>query len=114
MFDMFKMLGKVTEVQDKMAEVKERLRDIKLEESELDGVVVVEIMADRKITAIHMSDDFYDKYTKEEREEILTEAVNNAIQKADARAKEETEAALKGVMPNIPGFDLGSLPFFGS
>ena len=40
--------------------------------------------------------------------------MNNAIQKADARAKEETEAAMKGVIPDIPGFDLGSLPFFGS
>jgi hypothetical protein len=114
MFDMFKMLGKFNEVQEKMAAVKERLKDIKLEESELDGVVVVEITASRNITAIRMSDDFYSKYTKEEREEILSEAVNNAIQKADARAKEETQAAMKGVIPDIPGFDLGSLPFFGS
>ncbi|RYD71665.1 MAG: hypothetical protein EOP53_23280 [Sphingobacteriales bacterium] len=109
MFDMFKMMGKLGEVQQKMADVKEKLKTISLEESELDGVVVVEITADRTIKKIRTSDEFYSKYSKEEREEILTEALNNAIQKADARAKEERQNAMQGVIPNIPGMDLSSL-----
>jgi DNA-binding protein YbaB len=109
MFDMFKMMGKLGEAQQKMAEVKEKLKTIKLEESELDGVVIVEITADRNITKIRTSDEFYNKYSKEEREEILTEVVNNAIQKADARAKEETQNAMQGVIPSIPGMDISSL-----
>jgi nucleoid-associated protein EbfC len=109
MFDMFKMMGKLGEVQQKMADVKEKLKTITLEESELDGVVVVEIKADRTITKIRTAPEFYNKYSVEEREEILTEAVNNAIQKADARAKEETQSAMAGVIPNIPGMDLSSL-----
>jgi len=110
MFDMFKMLGKLSEVQEKMAEVKQKLALIKLEETEMD-VVTVEITADRKIQKIRTSEAFYDKYSKEEREQILVEVVNNAIEKADARSKEEMQAEMKDVIPNIPGLDLSNLPF---
>jgi DNA-binding YbaB/EbfC family protein len=112
MFDMFKMLGKLSEVQDKMEEVKTRMAAEKIEESELDGVVIVEISGDKVIRAIRTSNDFYEKYSKEEREEILAEAVNNAYQKAEARYKEEMKNEMKDIMPNIPGLDLSNLPFF--
>jgi hypothetical protein len=109
MFDMFKMMGKLGEVQGRVKEIKESLSTIVLEESELDGTVIVEITADRKVRKIKTSQEFYDKYSLEEREDILTEAVNNAIEKADARAKEEMQKGMQGVLPNIPGLDLSSL-----
>jgi hypothetical protein len=109
MFDMFKMMGKFGEVQQRMKEIKENLGSIVLEESELDGTVVVQITADRKIKKITTAPAFYDKYSVEEREDILVEAVNNAIEKADARSKEEMKKGMEGVLPNIPGLDLSSL-----
>lgn len=109
MFDMFKMMGKLGEVQGRVKEIKESLASIILEESELDGTVVVEISADRRVRKIRTSPAFYEKYSVEEREDILTEAVNNAIAKADARAKEEMQKGMQGVLPNIPGLDLSSL-----
>ena len=108
---MFNMLGKIGEVKDRMEEVKKSLDDIILEESELDNAVVVEITAGRKIVSIKTSDEFYSRYSKEEREDILKEAVNNALEKAEHRSKEETQKALKEVMPNIPGMDWNNLPF---
>jgi DNA-binding YbaB/EbfC family protein len=111
MLDMFGMLGKMGEIQKKMQEVKESLKLISLEESELGGVVKITITADRLVKKIETSDEFYNKYSKEEREEILVEAVNNAIQKAEARSKEEMSAKLQGHLPNIPGLDLANLPF---
>jgi nucleoid-associated protein EbfC len=109
MFDMFKMMGKLGEVQGRVKEIKENLKNIVLEESELDGVVTVQITADRQVKKIKTSPEFYEKYGVEEREDILTEAVNNAIAKADARAKEEMQKGMQGVLPNIPGLDLSSL-----
>ena len=109
MFDMFGMLGKLGEVKQKMQDVRNSLPSIMLEENELDGTVVITIGADKTIHKIATSDSFYDKYTKEERESILLEATNNAIKKADARAKEEMNKNLEGVIPNIPGLDIASL-----
>jgi len=111
MFDMFKILGKVGEVKEKMAEVKEKLKTIVLEEPELGGVVKITITADRTIKKISIAPEFYDKYSPEEREHILTETLNNAIAKADARKKEVTQDEMRGVIPNIPGLDLSSLGF---
>lgn len=108
---MFKILGKIGEVQEKMKQVKEKLKTIELVETELDGVVTVTITADRHIKSIKTSDEFYNKYSKEEREDILVEAVNNAIEKAEARSKEEMNKELKDSIPNIPGLDLNNLPF---
>jgi nucleoid-associated protein EbfC len=112
MFDMFKMLGKMNEVQDRMAQAKEKLAKVTLTESELDGVVKVDITGSKKILKITTSAEFYEKYSVEEREAILTEVVNNALNQAEAYAKEFMAQEMKDVMPNIPGLDLGSLPFF--
>ena len=109
MFDMFSMLGKLGDVKKKIEEVKESLPNIILEESELDGVVKITITASREIKKIETSDEFYTKYSKDERESILVEAVNNAIHKAEARSKEEMTKNLQGIVPNIPGVDIGSL-----
>ena len=106
---MFSMLGKLGDVKKKIEEVKSSLPSIMLEENELDGTVIVSISADKKIHKIATSDSFYEKYSKEDREAILTEAINNAIAKADARAKEEMNKNLQGIIPNIPGVDIGSL-----
>jgi nucleoid-associated protein EbfC len=109
MFDMFKMLGKMNEVQGKMAEAKERLAKVILRESELDGVVTVEITGSKKILKITTAPEFYDKYSIEEREAILEETVNNALNQAEAYSKEFMAQEMKDVIPNIPGMDLGSM-----
>ena len=109
MFDMFKMLGKMNEVQEKMKVAKAQLDKIVLEESELDGVVIIAINGNKKITKITTAPVFYEKYSIDEREAILQEAVNNAYEQADAYAKEYMAQEMRDVIPNIPGMDLGSL-----
>jgi len=108
MFDMFKMLGKMNEVQDKMKDAKAELEKITLQETELD-VVTVDINGNKKILKINTSPAFYDNYSIEERESILLEVVNNALDKAEAYSKEYMAQQMSGVIPNIPGFDLGSM-----
>jgi nucleoid-associated protein EbfC len=112
MFDMLKMLGKMNEVQERMAQAKEKLGKVTLQESELDGVVKVDITGNKKILKITTSPEFYEKYSVEEREAILTETVNNALLQAEAYSKEFMAQEMKDVMPNIPGMDLSSMPFF--
>ncbi|MCX6351552.1 MAG: YbaB/EbfC family nucleoid-associated protein [Bacteroidetes bacterium] len=111
MFDMFKMLGRVGEIKEKMGDAKAKLKTIEITESELDGVVVVTISGDKVVKSISTSEEFYTTYSKSERESILTEAVNNAIQKAEASSKQIMAEELKDVMPDIPGLDINNLPF---
>ena len=108
MFDMFKMLGKMNEVQDKMKEAKAKLEEVVLHETEMD-VVTVDINANKKILGISTSEAFYEKYTIEERQDILVEVINNAFALAENYSKEYMAKEMSGVIPNIPGFDLGSM-----
>jgi DNA-binding YbaB/EbfC family protein len=107
--DMLKMLGKMNEVQQKMETIKSEAANVILEESELDGALIVYITGGREVKKITTSDEFYTKYSKEEREDILTEAVNNAIQKADLYVKNKSKQEMEGVLPNIPGMNMDDL-----
>ena len=108
MFDMFKMLGKLNEAQEKMKEAKDKLAGITLQESELDGVVTVDISGNKKILKISTSPEFYEKYAIDDREAILAEAINNALDKAEAYSKDFIAREMKDLIPNIPGMDLSS------
>jgi len=109
MLDMFKMLGKMQEVQGKMNEAKEAIAKMTLQEIEMDGVVIIDISGDKRILAIKTSPEFYTDYSIEERESMLTEATNNAIQRAESYSKGYMAEAMKDVIPNVPGIDLGSM-----
>ncbi len=108
---MFDILGKIGQVKEKMALVKQQLSETILEESEMDGTVIIRIGGDKVIREIRTSDEFYSKYSKEEREDMLCEALNNAYEKAEAHSKSKYAEDLQGMMPNIPGLDLGSMGF---
>jgi hypothetical protein len=109
--NMFNMMGKLGEAQDRMEALKEKMKGIVIRESEMNDAVVVEITGDRQVKKITTSDDFYTKYSKEEREDILTEAINNALLKVEATYKEEMNKQMQGIIPNIPGLDLSSFGF---
>ncbi len=106
--DMFKMLGKMNEVQGKMKAAKEAIAKTTLQETEM-GLITVEITGDKRILSIKTAPAFYENHTIEEREAMLTEVTNNAIQKAEAYSKEYMADAMKDVIPNIPGMDLGGM-----
>lgn len=99
----------MNEVQEKMKVAKAELDKVTLQESELDGVVVVDITGNKKIIKIATSPAFYEKYGVDEREAILVEAVNSAYEKAEAYSKEYIANEMRDVIPNIPGMDISSM-----
>jgi DNA-binding YbaB/EbfC family protein len=106
MFNLSDMMGKFQEMQSRLKEVKERLDDIIVESESGGGMVRVKANANRKVIKIHIDPDIIDKEDPEIMEDLITAAVNKALEKAEARGREELESATKGMMPNIPGIDL--------
>jgi DNA-binding protein YbaB len=109
--NMFNMMGKLGEAQDRMEALREKMKTVIIRESEMDDAVVVEISGDRQVKKITTSGDFYTRFSKEEREDILTEAINNALLKVEAAYKEEMNRQMEGIIPNIPGLDLSAFGF---
>ena len=109
MFNLSDMMGKFQEMQNRLKEVKEQLEDITVESEAGGGMVRVTANGNRKVLKIHIDPDIIDKDDPEIMSDLITAAVNKALDKAEARGREEIEGVTKGMLPNIPGLDLGKM-----
>jgi nucleoid-associated protein EbfC len=107
MFNIGDMMGKIREMQDRLNEVREQLDNITVESEAGGGMVRVTANANRKVLRIEIDPDIIDKDDPEILQDLIVAAVNKAMQQAEERGKEEMQHATKGMMPNIPGLDLG-------
>lgn len=97
------MMGKLKETQKKVEETKKRLDTVMVDETSGDGALKVTLTANREIKSITIADPLL--LDKEELEDRLIVALNNAIRKATAVQEAELGAVAKEGMPNIPGMD---------
>ncbi|MEZ4774852.1 MAG: YbaB/EbfC family nucleoid-associated protein [Bacteroidia bacterium] len=107
MFNLSDMMGKIQEMQSRLKEVKGQLDEITVESESGGGMVRVVANGNRKVLKITIDPDIIDKDDPEIMADLITAAVNKALDLAEIRGREELEGATKGILPNIPGFDLG-------
>jgi len=110
MFDMFKMLGKLSEIKDKVKEVKEELKFVNIIHESEDGLIKIYLNATKEIKKIEINENMILPAAKTDLEEKLVRELNLAFEKADREGKARTKEALKGSIPDIPGLDLDNLP----
>ena len=104
--DLMGMMGKLKETQQKVAETKERLHTVLIDEQSSDGLLKVTVTANREIKAIEVADELLED--KEQLEDYLILTVNKAIKHAGEVHEAEVAAVAKDGMPNIPGMDMFS------
>lgn len=109
MFDMMKMMGKVKEMQAKMKEAQEKLEFIEETGEAGAGMVKATVNGKKSVISIEIDESLLSKDDKEMVQDLTVAAINNAMEKADIRAKEEIKKSTDGLMPNIPGMDFGNL-----
>ncbi|TAE51432.1 MAG: YbaB/EbfC family nucleoid-associated protein [Bacteroidetes bacterium] len=109
MFNFGDMMGKIQEMQSRLKAVREEMEDILVDAEAGGGMVRVTANANRRILKIEIDPDIVDKNDLEIMNDLITAAVNKALDKAEARGREELEKATKNIMPNLPGFDLSKL-----
>ncbi|NSL89518.1 YbaB/EbfC family nucleoid-associated protein [Chitinophaga solisilvae] len=95
------ILGKLTQIQQKMKEGKERLANVTLEGTAGDGAVKVVVDGNRQVKSIDIAEQLFAPERKEEMEDLLLTALNRALK--------EAEAAFEGEMKNAAGGMLGGL-----
>ena len=109
MFDMMKMMGKVKEVQDKMKAAQESLALIKVEGELGAGMVKAVVNGKKMLVSLDIDPSLLNDKDKEMLQDLVVAAVNMATEKAEEKAKEELKKSTEGILPNIPGFDFGSM-----
>lgn len=106
MFDMFNMMNKVKEAQEKMKTVQANLVNITTVSESGGGMVKVKANAQKQLLSVDIDPDIMND--KDMVQDLVVAAVNKAMADADVLAKEEIKKAMEGVLPNIPGIDLNA------
>jgi len=101
--DLQGMMGKLKETQKKIEETKKRLDTVIVEGSSNQGKIKVTVTANRTVKNIDIDNSLLGD--KEELEDFLIIALNDALKKANDINEAEMAAAAKDGMPNIPGLD---------
>mgnify|MGYP000087687010 FL=1 len=101
------MFDKIFEAQQKAEEAKQRLSTISVSAEVENGAIEIQATADKKIKAILINDAFFAEVNREELEELLTVAINKALEKAEVISNAEMAAVTQQMMGGLG--DLGSL-----
>lgn len=101
--DIMGMMGKLQETQRKVAETKERLNTVLIDEQSIDGLLKVTVTANREVKSIAIDDTLLED--KDQIEDYLVLVMNKAIRRATQINEAELAAAAKDGLPNIPGME---------
>lgn len=108
MFDMMGMMGKMKEVQARMKEAQDNLQHITVTAESGAGLVKATVNGQRKLLKIEIDDSILNTNDRDMVNDLVVAAVNNAMLTAGERAAEEIKKSTEGLIPNIPGLDLGN------
>ena len=98
-------LNKLKEAKQQAEEMRAKLDAMEFEGKSADGMATAVITGSKFVERIEVNESVYRIRTQGEVQQIIKEAINQAILKADAKIREEMQA----IMPNIPG--LGNIGF---
>lgn len=107
--NMMDLFGKMREVQAKMKEAHENLGNIYTTGESGAGMVSVKVNGLKQIVEMNIDQDLLKPEDKEMLQDLIIAAVNKAVAEAEVLAKEEIRKSTGGLLPNIPGLDLGNL-----
>jgi DNA-binding YbaB/EbfC family protein len=103
---MMQAMQQIQLMQQKMAEAQAALADKSVVETGGDGMVEVTVNGLGVVTKIVIAPQLLEASDKEMLEDLLITTINRAIESAKKMANDEIGEATRGLMPNIPGFDL--------
>ena len=108
MMNIQKMMQQAQDMQFKLQEMQEKLKDIDIVGEAGGGLVKVTMSCIGLVRGIEIDPSIIDPNDKETLEDLITAALNNANEAKDARIKEETKKMMGGM--ELPE-GAGGLPF---
>lgn len=101
-----KMMGKLGELKQKMAEAQEKVAQIQAQGEAGAGMVKATVTGTKKLIALEIDPGLINSNDAQMLKDLIIAAVNQAQVAAEELAKEEMKKGTEGLMPNIPGLDL--------
>jgi nucleoid-associated protein EbfC len=109
MFDFMNIMNKVKEAQVKIKEAQAQLVHLHATAESGAGMVKVRVNGERKVLSITIDESLINPADKDMLSDLTVAAINKALEEIEVKIKEHMRAATEGMMPNIPGMDLGNM-----
>ena len=108
MFDMAGMMGKVKELQDKMKQAQDELQFLTASAESGGGLVRATANGQRRLLKLEIDESLLTPDDRDMLADLVVAAVNKALEEVNEQAREELKRKTSGLMPNVPGLDLGN------
>ncbi|MFO8062860.1 MAG: YbaB/EbfC family nucleoid-associated protein [bacterium] len=99
--NMNKLMKQAQQMQKKMAEAQEKLKEVEIEVSVGGGMVTAKMNGANELLSITIEDELINKEEKDMLRDLIVSAVNQANEKIEEKKKEELGKVTGGM--NIPG-----------
>jgi nucleoid-associated protein EbfC len=99
------MIKKVQELQSKMGEAQEKLKDLETTAEVGGGMVTVVVNGKQEVKSIKIEKSIINPADIEMLEDLVLSCVNKGIEQSFKLAQDEVGKTTQGMMPNIPGLD---------
>lgn len=99
--NMNKLMKQAQQMQKKMAEAQEKLKEVEIEVSVGGGMVTAKMNGANELLSITIEDELVNKEEKDMLMDLIVSAVNQANEKIEEKKKEELGKVTGGM--NIPG-----------
>ncbi|MGF1533867.1 MAG: YbaB/EbfC family nucleoid-associated protein [Bernardetiaceae bacterium] len=109
MKDMFKMMGKVREMQSKLQEAQDELEQIIAEAEAGAGMVKATVNGKHRVVKIEIDNDLIKPDDKEMMNDLIIAAINKAMELVEEKSREHIQKSTASFLPNMEGFDLDKL-----
>lgn len=97
------MFGKLAEAQKKAEEIKNRLSTITVEGQAAGGAVKVSVDGNKKVKDIFIADALLSPDSKEELQDLLLVAIENAMEQAERVSAGEMQQLMGSMLPGLGG-----------
>ena len=107
-FNIQEMMSKVVEMQSRITETQEKLKSLETTVDVGGGMVSVTINGKQEVKKIRIEKSVVSPDDIELLEDLILSAINKAIDQSQKLAQDEMSKSTSGLVPNIPGLDLGN------
>ena len=109
MFDMMKIMGQIKEAQSKIKVAQENLVNVTAEGESGAGLVKAIMNGKKQLMNLQIDESLNKPEDAEMRKDLIIAAVNKASEAVEEKARQVMKESTDGLIPNIPGLDLGSI-----